>query len=97
MNAHEEEVLEALMFWEQYEVPCDIPATLQSGQPPPLEKLLNRNLKTHSSCLCTVITNSPGNQNGVMGFRVGLEERGRKGIPPSPVHRCQMCAAPSQK
>lgn len=65
MNAHEEELLEAVMFWEPCEVLHDVPTTLQSGLglPPPLEKLLNLNLKTQSLCLCTFITNSPGNQN----------------------------------
>ena len=43
MNACEEEMLEALVFWEPRKVPCDVPEALQNelGQSPPQEKLLD--------------------------------------------------------
>lgn len=76
-------MLETLMFWKTREVPCDIPTALQSGlgQSSPQEKLLDWNLKKYSSCMCTVITNSHENQKQVMGFLVGLEERGQARYP----------------
>lgn len=97
MNAcEEEEMPEAHTFWEARKVLRDAPAALESGlgQSPPWEKQLHWNLKKYSFCLCTVIVNSHENQKPVMGFQVGLEERGQKGIPPPAIRGYQMCAAP---